>query len=185
MTGTEALQHIIEKLETLTLIVDDLKSSIKLIEGNIKVLNNRAGGLLLQNNKIEPEMKNNLTTIEHPNEYQIPPTMRNANIATLPTTTSPSKQMFKPALEESDGIITYKKIFGKLINSNNEPIENVLIKVYDKNNEVCATTESDLVGYWESMVRPGKYVAEYIKDGFKSENKTFEVNKNSNEVQVK
>ena len=46
MTGAEAIQQILDSINRLEATVDDLKTSIKLIEANIKVLNNRAGGLL-------------------------------------------------------------------------------------------------------------------------------------------
>ena len=86
---------------------------------------------------------------------------------------------------DTAGVLTYKKVFGKLTNDVNEPLENVLIKIYDHNNEVCASSETDPTGYFETMLRPGRYVAEHIKSGFKTTNKTFEVGKYVKEVEIK
>lgn len=204
MTGAEALQKILETMNSLTETVNELKTSVLLIEQSIKVLNNRAAGLMRENTVKIPNTAQpaSLTNASSGQLSAGIPTQHSAQSMTLQagspqTTPSRGRQMKESPQEHRDeamnfikeadgpGVLTYKKVFGKLVNNTNEPIENVLIKVYDRNNEVCATTETDPIGYWETMLKPGRYVAEYTKSGFKTSNKTFEVGKGAKEVEVK
>jgi hypothetical protein len=166
MTGSEAIQQILEVVNGLKAKVDKLEGSINIIEASIKVLNNRAAGLM---KAPETKQQEQQLMAEAPQQVQV----------TLQASAASSSDL------EEKGILTYKKVFGKLKNNAGDPIDGVLLKVYDKNNEVCATTETDLVGYFELMLRPGRYVAEYTKAGFKTVNKTFEVDKNAKEIEVK
>lgn len=202
MTGAEALQKIMDTVEQLTATVNELKVSIQLIEANIKVLNNRAAGLMKNQSM---EAANVVVSPANPTPNVAfggltagPPMPKPQQSQVLQAgTLSRGRQMVEAPQEQRDeamnfireengqGVLTYKKVFGKLVNNTNDPIENVLIKVYDKNNEVCASTETDPIGYWETMLKPGRYVAEYTKSGFKTANKTFEVGKGAKEVEVK
>ena len=163
MTAAEALQRIIDDMGSLKGTIDELKASIQLIEANIKTLNNRAAGLMTSTKPV--------------------------GLADQQTMPSDTPQAVLPSIHSSKQVAApiqaYKKVFGTLLNNADEPIENVLIKVYDGNNEVCATTETDPIGRWEIMVKPGRYVAEYVKAGFKTVNKTFDVSKNVKEVEVR
>jgi hypothetical protein len=177
MTGAEAIQQILEAMTDLSAKVKTLQDSVNFIEANIKILNNRAAGLM-----ITPDQQIKADTIK-PNALPI----KELQLTASAPIRHIEQQESIPITQEDvpSNTLTYKKVFGKLINNTNEPIENVLIKVYDKNNEVCATAETDAIGYWESMLRPGRYVAEYLKSGFKTANKTFEVGKNAKDVEVK
>ncbi len=164
MTGAEAIQTILEDITKLVSTVKNLETSIHFIEANIKMLNNRAAGLM-----------------------QIP---KQEISAAVPITLAPQLIADVPNTEliyadERSNILTYKKVFGKLINNVGESIDGVLIRVFDKNNEVCSSVETDVVGYFEFMLRPGRYSAEYTKVGFKTVNKTFDVNKNAKETEIK
>lgn len=196
MTGAEALQKIMETMDELKTTVNELKVSIQLIESNIKTLNNRAAGLLVSKDKelVQtsqiPVTKTISTTAI---SAGVPTQKSQGNIQSGPSRGRQLFEMIEEHKEEplsiresnSPGVLTYKKVYGKLLSNTEEPLESVLIKVYDRNNEVCATTETDPIGYWETMLKPGRYVAEYTKTGFKTTNKTFEVGKNSREVEVK
>jgi hypothetical protein len=202
MTGAEALQKIIDSIDTLTATVNELKQSIQLIEVNIKTLNNRAAGLMKDQNSPLVESVLRKAPIDLPvSSSGLSAGIPNQKAQPIQTTTIPSRgrQMIESSEElrdearnpikemksDSPGVLTYKKVFGKLVNNTNEPIENVLIKIYDRNNEVCATTETDPIGYFETMLKPGRYVVEYLKTGFKTTNKTFEIGKNAKEVEIK
>lgn len=168
MTGAEAIQKILEDVGSLTSTVKDLADSIKLIEANIKVLNNRAAGLMRE----QPQVISSSVSNVESKQLMAEAPKQSTQPVSAPET-------------ERSNILTYKKVFGKLVNNTSEPIENVLIKIYDKNNEVCASTETDTIGYWETMLKPGRYIAEYLKTGFKTANKMFEVDKNSKATEVK
>lgn len=178
MTGAQALEKILTTVEDLKATISTLETSVKLIEANIKILNNRAGGILREQQTTRTPIDSVPATL--PLQSAQPTRGRqlvadtSQQIAQLPT------QDTVPA-----NAIVYKKVFGRLIDGNKEAISGALVKVFDKNNEVCATTETDPVGYWEVMTRPGKYVAEYTKAGFKTANKTFEVSKTAKETEVR
>lgn len=163
MTGLEALQKIINDVQALKTSIDEMNTAIKLIEVNIKMLNNRAAGLLKQGTEttLSPEKYKSNEQIKLDNTWEKP-----------------------PQIEKNDKVLVYKKVFGKLLDNNKEPIEGVLVRIYDKNNEVCATSETDPTGYWTSMIRPGKYIAEFVKTGFRQINKSFELSKNMKELEV-
>lgn len=183
MTGVEALQKILDVVEGLQKQINGIDTSIKMIEANIKVLNNRAAGV----------MRDSLSSIisaDVPLQAQIPvqsqpqaQTLQAGPPRGRQLIEQPQQDMHMP--EDRPGVLTYKKVFGKLISATSESIESVLVKIYDKNNEVCATAETDPIGYWEMMLKPGRYVAEYTKTGFKTANKTFEIGKNVKEYEVK
>lgn len=157
MTGGEALQQILEVVNKLKTDIEQIKNSVHLIEANIKILNNRAAGLV--NNSI-PVDSGLVIPIQ-------------------------AEEQISHIVPSSSGAFVYKKVFGKLTNNNKEPIDGVLIRVFDKNNEVCATAETDPTGYFTFMVRVGKYMAEYTKTGFRTINKTFEVANKDKEVEIK
>lgn len=164
MTGTEALQQILETMNNLIGEMNDLKISVKLIENNIKVLNNRAGALMRSDVSVEQtKLQASLT------QQQTLHQLGEATRVTLPA--------------EAPKMLSYKKVFGTLINDSGEPINGVLIKVFNRDNEVCSTSETDVAGYWTSMLSQGKYMAEYTKHGFRTINKSFEVA--NKEVEVK
>lgn len=174
MTGAEMLQEILDSVKKIQNTIDVLQSSVSLIETNMKMLNNKAS--ILSKEAIQQERAHlpNINPVSSVRGRQLSnelPTQINGQSAVLP--------------EDKPGVLTYKKVFGKLINNHEEPIENVLVKIYDKNNEVCATAETDAVGYFETMLKVGRFVAEYTKDGFKTSNKTFEVAPNIKEVEIK
>jgi len=194
MTGAEALQKIIDTVDGLKITVDELKVSIQLIEANIKVLNNRAAGLMKdpgfnQSPAIGGRLTNSISAgVPTPKQQQPIQT------AVIPTrgrqlVETPEELRHEPlnTIKEDPerNVLTYKKVFGRLVNNDSEPIDGVLIKIYDKNNEVCASVETDPIGYFETMLKPGRYVAEYLKSGFKTTNKTFDVGKNAKEIEVK
>jgi len=179
MTGAEALQKIMDSMDALTATVNELKASIQMIEANIKVLNNRAAGLMREAPSPTSVVGAGVNA----------PVMRAAAPARgrqlIETPEAPQQEQASLLKEDGPGVMTYKKVFGRLVNSSGQPIENVLINIYDQKNDVCATAETDPIGYWETMVRPGRYIAEYVKTGFKPTNKTFDVGKNAKEVEVK
>lgn len=212
MTGAEALQKIIDSMDALTTTVNELKHSVQLIEANIKTLNNRAAGLIRNQGQTENtvsvaqstyissgqasdggkqySVSSNVLSAGVPNQkaqpvVQATPTRGRQLTEYSEELREEAKNPTREAKSDGPNVLTYKKTFGRLLNSTNEPVENILIKIYDKNNEVCATTETDPIGYWETMLKPGRYVAECVKSGFKTSNKSFEVGKNVKEVEVK
>lgn len=176
MNGAEALQNIIDTLDELKKTINELKLTTQIIEANIKILNNRAAGLM---SPVEiSQVTQQVVSAAAPIQKQQDNPSRGRQLL-------PIQEKQEMSIEPPSNILTYKKVFGKLINNSGENVEGVLVKFYDKNNEVCATAETDPIGYYESMLRPGKYSAEYVKVGFKAINKTFNVDKNSKEIEIK
>jgi hypothetical protein len=195
MKGIDAIQQIMEDVTLLKTTMQALLESVNLIEANIKFLNNRAAGLANNSSHqqttqvpiIAQEMSPPLSPLIEqrssvlPESLQANSTMQSQRNRQLIETPQPETLSYNEETKTS----IYKKVFGKLVDNANEPIEGVVIRVYDKNNEVCAATQTDAIGYWEAMLRDGRFVAEYNKSGFKPVNKTFEVSKNAQEVEIK
>jgi hypothetical protein len=178
MTGAEALQKIIDDIDELKKMVIELATSISLIQSNIKFLNNRAAGLMRAE---QPEQK----TIP---SVQPEPIQNNSENVVLPIIgQQPQSIQSKPnnvIYDETPGTFTYKKVYGRLFSGPQTPISEVLIRIFDKNNEVCATTETDPAGYWETLIRPGRYSASYTKSGMREINKAFELKPDMKTLEV-
>lgn len=184
MTGAEALQKIMDSIEQLQTEIQTLKASTQLIEANIKVLNNRAGSLMRDQGTSIPQPNAFEGVKINPNATQVVDTQGRGRQLGMDASNAPEATLPAPEKKASK-TLTYKKVFGRLVDSNKEPIVGALVKVFDKNNEVCATAETDPIGYWEAMVQPGRYSVEYTKQGFRQVNKVFELGGNMKELEVR
>ena len=165
MNGAEALQKIMDDTDEIKKMMQELTIAVSLIQSNIKFLNNRASGLL----RAEP-------AVNHPQEQK--QVIRNQNVVL------PDIDRSNIIHDETPGVMTYKKVYGRLFDSAMNPIDDALIRVFDKNNEVCATTETDPSGYWETSIRPGRYSASYTKSGMREQNKAFELRADMKTLEV-
>ena len=164
------IQNILESIEELKDMVGKLEGSVNSIEANIKMINNRIGMLGKEKNALQKDFP-----VLQAGPVSVPEIKISDNLA----------KETQAVLINKPNALVYKKVFGKLIDNNKEPLDSVLVKIYDKNNEVCATAETDVTGFFTTMLKPGKYVAEYNKIGFKAINKNFDVDINMNEIELK
>lgn len=77
------------------------------------------------------------------------------------------------------------KVFGNIKNSKKEPINNVLVKIYDESGEEIKSAKTSPKGYWSAIIEPGKYGVEYIHERFKPINKVINVTNDMATYEVK
>lgn len=161
----------LELLEKLSKDMDYLRDRVDLMDATIKALNNRIAQLVLSSKDKD---------LEKPVQINVRPVESVKAVFAQPVNRQKEKLETKSPVTK----LVYKKVMGYLKNSDNRPIDDALVLIYDKNNDVIASSNSDTAGYWETMVAPGKYLATIKKSGFKDFNKSFVVNENDKHVEV-
>ena len=155
-------QSAIDAIYELLEEVKDIRKELKIIDNNIKLLNNKV---------------NKLSGKQGPT-------------ASVPTAAVPPSNMSSGQPSASPGPSEHTiKLFGRLKNQRKKPIKGVYIKVYDAQGNIIKSRESDIKGYWEARVPPGKYVVELnakhiIKKSIPM-NINVELNETMNEYEVK
>jgi hypothetical protein len=164
MTGIEMLEKLVKDIE-------NMKQQVQLMDANLKVLNNRINQLITGSTPIKQGVAQQ--AISPP--ISVRPKQEQAAIAAPVLASTPKVQPQQgPSVAIKTGRLIYKRVFGYLKNQQDKPIEEALVLVYNSRNEVCASAVSDPTGLWETMLTPGRYVAEFKKDNFPAVNRAFE-----------
>ena len=77
------------------------------------------------------------------------------------------------------------RVYGKIVNKALQPLNGVVINVYDKTNEVVKSLKTDVEGFWEVRLPGGKYGVEYLHKNFKPVNRTIEFSDSEKSYEVK
>lgn len=160
-SAIEAIYKILEK-------IDDLGKKVQIIDDNIKILNNKVTKL---NKNISNESTKQLpvaTTTAQPNFSSDQMIDEQISIK------EPEKLLLGPI-----------KIFGYIMNKLRQPVDGVIVNIYDSNNKLVKANKTNIDGYWESRITHGAYNIEYIHSKFKPVNKEVSVPKNVREYEVK
>jgi len=159
ISAIDAIYQILEK-------IDGLDKKFQIIDDNIKILNNKITKL---NKNVSQEAPR-----------------------AMPTAVAVGQPVFNPTEEDSGAsreverlVLGPVKIYGYIMNKMRQPVENVVVNIFDLNNKLIKTNKTNIDGYWESRLPTGKYNIEYIHNKFKPINKEIEVPKNVKEYEVK
>lgn len=92
----------------------------------------------------------------------------------------------KQGQEQNDG---HKiKLFGRIKNQHNNPMENVFIKIFNAKGDLVKARNTNADGYWEARVSPGVYSVElnasHINPKIRPHNFNIEVDEKMNEYEV-
>jgi len=77
------------------------------------------------------------------------------------------------------------RVYGKIVNKALQPLNGVVVNVYDKTNEVVKSLKTDVEGFWEVRLPAGKYGVEYLHKNFKPVNRTIEFSDSQKSYEVK
>jgi flagellar hook assembly protein FlgD len=159
-SAIDAIYQILEK-------INDLEKKIQVIDDNIKILNNKITKL---NKNVSQEPARAMPTASASGQ----PVVSSFESDNTPVAREPDKLLLGPI-----------KIYGFIMNKMKQPVENVVINIFDNNNKLVKTNKSNTDGYWESRLPSGRYNIEYIHNKFKPVNKEIEIPKNVKEYEVK
>lgn len=80
------------------------------------------------------------------------------------------------------------KLYGKIKNQNQKPLENVYVKIFSARGELVKARTTNADGYWEARVPPGAYSVElnasHINKNIRPQNFNVEVDETMNDYEV-
>lgn len=158
-------QSAIDIIYALKESIDKIEKKIDVIDGNLKLLNNKVVKLQKSINNIAvlPEGESTNTTSEV------------INVSDSETNVKkPDKYVTGPI-----------RTFGKIMSKTKNPIPEVQITIFNDQSEVIKTRKTDSKGYWEVRLPPGKFGVQYTHKKFKSINIPIELESGMNEYEVK
>lgn len=154
-------QSAVDAIYELLDEVRELRKEVKIIDGNMKLLNNKISKIT------------SLTA-----------SPSNPTVSSKPSAAAPSSAGVSVPKE-----VQLVKLFGRIKNQARKPIKGVYIKVFDPSGNVVKSRETDSEGYWEARVIPGQYVVElnatHINKNFLPKNINITVEDNITEYEVK
>jgi len=159
---SERAKSAVDVIYNLEKLVKKIDMRLNVIDGNIKLLNNKI--LKLQ---------------KAVNILSDTPKTTNENVSGMP-----SDAIIKSG-KKSDLFVTGPiKTFGRIRTKERKPISDVEVFIYNENGDVIKTRRTDSEGYWEVRLPVGKFGVEYKRKGFKSVNLTIRLLDTMNEFEV-
>lgn len=140
----------IDAIYTILEKIDLLEKRFSVIEDNVKLLNNKLS-----------KINKNIVTAAEPMTAQAPIDEPEAPI--------------EPRKEPERLVLGNVKVYGYIVNRNRQPIDGVMVNLYDQNNRLIRNIITDQNGYWDSRLPSGQYGVEYIHKKFKPINKTIQI----------
>jgi len=164
-------QSAVDVIYSLKGIVEKLDKKIDILDGNVKLLNNKVVKL--------QKTVNNLTLAPPPSKAA------ETNEPEAKTEDSPEATIVRTG-KRSDKYVTGPiRTYGKIISKSRKPIPDVQVAIFNDSNEVIKTRKTDSKGYWEVRLPVGKFGVQYTHKKFKPINITIELKKGMTEHEVK
>jgi hypothetical protein len=77
------------------------------------------------------------------------------------------------------------KTFGYIVNKARQPLESVVVNIYDNKNKLIKNVKTNNDGYWEVRLPSGDYGVEYIHKKFMPINRTIKLAQDIREHEVR
>ncbi len=156
-SAIDIIYNLYEKFESF-------EKRLQAIDDNIKILNNKVTKI----NKVGNQL------VEHK------PTAMPAN----PVVQEDLVQDIKVGTPEKL-VLGSVKVFGYIVNRMKEPVQDVVINIYDNENKLIKSAKSNGDGYWDFRLPSGSYSMQYIHSKFKPINRTIKIPENVKEFEVR
>lgn len=177
----------LEIIYSLPQIIKKLESKIDVIDGNVKLLNNKLKSL--KENIEQKQPKEGITSTTNNQNINQP----KINEARLPRAEAPiphsipevSQKPQKQNTETTKLVIGNKKVFGYIKTTSMKPVFGASVKVFDIENNLVKDISSDKDGYWECRLPKGKFNCEILMGTMKLINRNFELNDEIKELEIK
>lgn len=157
-SAIDIIYNLYEKFELF-------EKKLQAIDDNIKILNNKITKInKVGNNLIEQK-----------------PTSQPVNPVEVTSTNDESVNIGKP----EKLVLGSVKVFGYIVNRMREPVQDVVVNIFDNENKLIKSAKSNNDGYWDFRLPAGTYSMQYIHSKFKPINKNISVPNNVKEFEVK
>lgn len=158
MTDSNREHSAIDAIYRIEQSLNELLKRVRVIEDNVKVLNNKVSKL----------PKNAL-----PN----PPT---------PFDKDEDRPVARPRQQKVETLVLGNiKLHGYIVNNAKVPIDGVTVNVYNNDNHLVKTVKTSSDGHWEVRLPSGRFGVEYIHKKFKPVNKTVDLEDGTKEYEVR
>lgn len=161
-------QSAVDAIYDIKEIIEKLDKKIDILDGNVKLLNNKVVKL--------QKTVNNLTLAP----------AKSAEPKAAPESQQPEQSNIVRTGKTSDKYVTGPiRTFGKIMSKGHRPIQDVAVAIFNEQNEVIKTRKTDSKGYWEVRLPPGRFGVQYTHKKFKPINITIDLDKSITEYEVK
>lgn len=156
-----------------------LTAKLDVIDSNIKLLNNKIA-------KFSTQKNDSSQASESLNVKKAMPSASATELFGSNQSSQASRSSAAPqAQERSTFTAGPVKIFGHIVNKNRNPINGVVVNVFDESNKLLKTVKSDNNGYWEARMPYGNFGVEYIHKNFKPINRAISLKDGMKQFEVK
>lgn len=158
-------QSAVDIIYMLKDLVEKLDKKVDILDGNVKLLNNKVVKL--------QKTVNNLTVKPAPSREKA----EKKSVA-------PESTIVRTGKRSSEYVTGPIRTFGKIMSKSRSPISDVQVAIFNDNNEVIKTRKTDSKGFWEVRLPPGKFGVQYTHKKFKPINITIELEEGITEYEV-
>jgi hypothetical protein len=162
MSDNNRAESAIDMIFNLSSQIEHLDKKLTVIDSNLKLLNNKVSKLSKQEQgrpltlNVDRDFKNNSDNVIIDDE-EGPGGLRLGNVS----------------------------VFGHIIDGGKNPIDNVLVTLYDSKNKLIKDISSNKDGFWSVRLSPGDYSVKYEIEGYKDIRRKFELKDNMKRYEVK
>jgi anion-transporting ArsA/GET3 family ATPase len=157
LSAIDVIYKMYEKLE-------ELEKKIQAIDDNIKILNNKVTKINKIGNQLS-EQKPTSVAYSQPTEQE---------------------QVAEPVIRQPDKLLLgTTKVFGYIVNRMKEPVDSVVVNIFDQSNNLVKSSKSNKDGYWDFRLPSGGYSIQYVHSKFKPINKPINIPNGAKEFEVK
>jgi hypothetical protein len=159
-------ESAIDAVYSLVSMVENLDRRIKVIDSNIKLLNNKFSKF---------------------SKLTKPLSGLRASAGTDEGRDSPSNVIMNDEQDDDGPRLVLGNItaFGYIIDSGRKPIDDVLVNIYDESSNLVKDVRTNGDGHWTVRLPPGRYLVKYIMNGFKDIKRDIELTKEIKRYEVK
>lgn len=154
-----------------------LTAKIDVIDSNIKLLNNKIA-------KISTLKQDSASQSESGNIKKAMPSASAAELFGNSAQTS-GQSAHQKSSDKSVFVAGPIKLFGHIVNKNRNPINSVIVNIFDESNKLLKTVKTDNNGYWEARMPQGNFGVEYIHKNFKPINRAITLKDGMKQFEVK
>lgn len=178
--GETALEIIL----SLPKILKKIESKIDVLDTNLKILNSKI-------NKIKQEQQEQNIQPPEPTNVMVATKEIQKNldnqekVLPRPTAKIPDLDMPAPSPKRTEKVLIGNvKVYSTIRTESGKMVPMATVNIFDFENALVKSIQSDKNGYWECRLPAGKYNLELLVGKLKPINKFFEINKDAKEFEV-
>lgn len=173
--GETALEIIL----SLPKILKKLESKIDILDTNLKILNSKINKIKQESSSQEKSEDTSLREIPRVLEQ------KNEKVTPRPTAKIPDLDMPAPSPKRTEKVLIGNiKVYSAIRTESGKMVPMATVNIFDHENSLVKSLQSDKNGYWECRLPAGRYNLELLVGKMKPINKFFELKKDMKEFEV-